>query len=284
MIDGNLQELLAIARAVGWGAGDVLLATQQSDLKVQDLADGPVTIADGAANDYILSNLHASLGTEDFGYLTEETYKLQPASDRLEKAFVWIIDPLDGTKEYIQKTGEFAVHIALVHDHRPVLAVVACPAAGRLYFAAFGSGTFVEHKDGTIAPVRVSQRSQFDQLIVVTSRSHRSDRFNQLMQQFPCQTQKSVGSLGGKIAAIVDQQADVYLSLSGSSAPKDWDLAAPELILTEAGGKFTHFDGTPLLYNREDVTQWGGLLASNGNRHDTLCAEATRILTAINGA
>ncbi|MEX0267855.1 3'(2'),5'-bisphosphate nucleotidase CysQ [Leptolyngbyaceae cyanobacterium UHCC 1019] len=283
MIDGNLQELLAIARTVGWGAGDILLETQQSDLEVQDLADGPVTIADAAANDYILSNLHASLGTEEFGYLTEETYKLQPASDRLEKSFVWIIDPLDGTKEYIQKTGEFAVHIALVQDQRPVLAVVACPAVSRLYFAAIGSGTFVEQKDGTIAPVQVSQRNQFEQMIVVTSRSHRSDRFNQLMQQFPCQTQKSVGSLGGKIAAIADQYADIYLSLSGSSAPKDWDLAAPELILTEAGGKFTHFDGTPLLYNREDVTQWGGLLASNGTRHESLCAEATRILTAIDG-
>jgi len=283
MMDGSLQELLTIARVVGWGAGEILLATQQSDLEVQDLADGPVTIADAAANDYILKTLHANLGTEDFGYLTEETYKLQPASDRLEKSFVWIIDPLDGTKEYIQKTGEFAVHIALVHDHRPVVAVVACPAVGRLYFAALGSGTFVEQKDGTIAPVQVSQRHQFEQMIVVTSRSHRSDRFNQLMQQFPCQTQKSVGSLGGKIAAIVDQHADVYLSLSGSSAPKDWDLAAPELILTEAGGKFTHFDGTPLLYNREDVTQWGGLLASNGTCHDTLCTEATRILTAIDG-
>ncbi|MCY7389939.1 MAG: 3'(2'),5'-bisphosphate nucleotidase CysQ [Leptolyngbyaceae cyanobacterium CAN_BIN12] len=283
MIDRNLQELLAIARAVGWGAGDILLVTQQSDLQVQDLVDGPVTIADAAANDYILNTLHGSLGTEEFGYLTEETYKLQPASDLLEKDFVWIIDPLDGTNEYIQKTGEFAVHIALVHDHRPVLAVVACPAVGRLYFAALGSGTFVEQKDGTIAPVQVSQRSQLNQLIVVTSRSHRSDRFNQLMQQFPCQTQKSIGSLGGKIAAIADQHADVYLSLSGSSAPKDWDLAAPELILTEAGGKFTHFDGTPLLYNREDVTQWGGLLASNGTRHENLCIEATRILTAIDG-
>jgi 3'(2'), 5'-bisphosphate nucleotidase len=283
MMDRTLTELLEIARAIGWGAGDILIAAQQSDLKVQEAAEGPVTAADNAANEYILNHLQASLGTQEFGYLTEETYKLQPESDRLEQPLVWIIDPLDGTKEFIQQTGEYAVHIALVQNHRPVLAVVVRPAVGRLYFAASNKGAFVEKKDGSVCPVQVSQRDQLHELIVVSSRSHRSDRFNQLMQQFPCQTQKSVGSLGGKIAAIVDQHADIYLSLSGSSAPKDWDLAAPELILTEAGGELTRFDGTVLRYNGEEVSQWGGLLASNGTCHHALCQEASRILTAIEG-
>ncbi|MHC5832004.1 MAG: inositol monophosphatase family protein, partial [Nostoc sp.] len=86
------------------------------------------------------------------------------------------------------------------------------------------------------------------------------------------------GSVGCKIATIVEQQADIYISLSGKSAPKDWDIAAPELILTEAGGKFTHFDGTPLHYNTGDINQWGGLLASNAEYHEVLCEEAERIL------
>lgn len=278
---GELQELLAIACDAGWGAGDVLLKAEHGDLEIQETDGEPVTVADVAANTYILEVLHTRLAGQEFAYLTEETFKTQPESDRLGAEFVWVIDPLDGTKDFIQKNGEYAVHIALVQNHRPILAVVVRPAVGRLYFATVGQGTFVSERQGTITPIHVSQRHQFDELIVVTSRSHRSDRFNQLMQQFPCQKQKPVGSLGGKFAAIADQEADVYVSLSGKSGPKDWDLAAPELILTEAGGKLTHFDGTPLLYNQPDVTQWGGLLASNGQCHAELCDTATHILAAI---
>lgn len=277
----ELQELLAIAREVGWGAGDILLKAEQGDLDIQDQDGEPVTAADVAANTYILELLQARFADRNFAYLTEETFKVQPESDRLTAEYVWIIDPLDGTKDFIQKNGEYAVHIALVQNHRPILAIVVRPSVGRLYFATLGNGAFVEQRNGETTQLYVSQRAQVNELIVVTSRSHRSDRFNQLMQQFPCQTQKPVGSLGGKFAAIADQEADVYVSLSGKSAPKDWDLAAPELILTEAGGILTHFDGSPLLYNQPDVTQWGGLLASNGPCHPELCAAATSILAAI---
>ncbi len=277
----QFTEWLAIARQVGWGAGEILLKAEHGDLAIQDVAGEPVTIADTAANTYILEQLQTQLQDYPFAYLTEETFKTQPDQSRLAADSVWVIDPLDGTRDFIQKNGEYAVHIALVQAHRPVLAVVVRPAVGRLYFAVVGQGAFVEEKSGAIAPLQVSQRDQLADLIVVTSRSHRNDRFNHLMQQFPCQRQKPVGSLGGKFAAIADQVADVYVSLSGKSAPKDWDLAAPELILTEAGGQLTHFDGTSLLYNQPDVTQWGGLLASNGRRHQDLCAVASEILAAI---
>lgn len=281
MTHENLSELLVLARQIGWGAADILLKAEHSDLNIQDAGDGPVTAADLAVNTYILNCLQSQLDSPKFAYLTEETYKGELNHDRLQAPYVWIIDPLDGTKEFIQRNGEYAIHIALVHQHRPILAVVVRPAVGKLYFATIGSGTFLEQRDGSIRPVSVSQRTQLQDLIVVTSRSHRNQQLNQLMEQFPCQQQKSVGSLGGKFAAIAEQDADVYVSISGSSAPKDWDLAAPELILTEAGGQFTHFDGTPLLYNQTDVAQWGGLLASNGHCHQTLCAEASRILAAI---
>ena len=277
----ELQSLLPIARSIGWGAAAILLNVQRLDLNVQDLVDGPVTAADTAVDQYILSNLHASLGTREFAYLTEETYKTQPLQERLSKPLVWVIDPLDGTRDFIKGTGEYAVHIALLEGDRPVLAVVVCPAAQTLYFATLGGGTFVERQHETPIPIYVSQRTRLDELTIVVSRSHRDARFNQLLQRFPVQQQRSIGSVGGKIAAILEQQADIYLSLSGTSAPKDWDLAAPELILTEAGGRLTHFDGTLLHYNQEDVSQWGGLLASNGHCHDQLCAAATQLLAAI---
>lgn len=275
----NLQSILEIIRPIGWGASDILRSyyrgNQIDDLN-KDKDKDPVTAADLAVNHYILENLQNELKGEEFGYISEETYQQQDGINNSE--WVWIIDPLDGTRDFIDKTGEYAIHIALVRNKRPELALVAIPEAEKIYYAIKGSGTFVETRDGERKSVRVSERDNPQDLTLVVSRSHRNERLNNLLTKLPCQNQKSVGSVGGKIVAILEQQADVYISLSGKSAPKDWDIAAPELILTEAGGKYTHFDGTPLEYNTGDINQWGGLLASNGKCHEILCKESERIL------
>ncbi|MBW4610133.1 MAG: 3'(2'),5'-bisphosphate nucleotidase CysQ [Hassallia sp. WJT32-NPBG1] len=276
----DIQEILAIACSVGWGAADILQSyyhetAKNFDLEVQYKQNEPVTVADVAVSQYILEKLQASLGNEDFGYISEETYKAQAA---LSQELVWIIDPLDGTRDFIQKTGEYAVHIALVKEKRPILAVVAVPEAEKLYYAIKGGGAFVETRQRQSQQIHVSSRQNIQDLTVVGSRSHRNERLDYLLQKLPFANQKSVGSVGCKIATIVEQNADVYISLSGKSAPKDWDIAAPELILTEAGGKYTHFDGTPLQYNTGDINQWGGLLASNGQIHEVLCQQAEEIL------
>lgn len=281
-----VEDILAIARTLGWGASDILRTYYRelaaSDLDVQEKKDGPVTAADLAVNRYVLSKLEDALGTEAFGYLSEETYKAKSAA--LPQDWVWILDPLDGTRDFIDRTGEFAFHLALAYQGRPVLSVVACPELEKLYYATLGGGAFVETPNGTVRRVRVSGRSHSAELRVIVSRSHRDDRFNQLLEQLPCQNQVFVGSVGGKIAAIVEQKADVYISLSGKSAPKDWDMAAPELILTEAGGQFTHFNGNALRYNTGDVNQWGGLIATNGHCHAELCNAAGKILQQFDAA
>lgn len=280
----GLEEILAIARQTAWGAADILRSYYRGephtgDLEIQNKKDGPVTAADVAANHYILDNLQACFGTQEFGYLSEETHKSQDA--QLTQPFVWIIDPLDGTRDFIDKTGEYAVHIALVEAGRPILAVVAWPEAEKLYYATKGGGTFLETRDGKVTPLQVSSRNAIEELSLVVSRTHRDERFNKLLQNLPCKNQKYVGSVGCKIATIIEQNADIYISLSGKSAPKDWDMAAPELILTEAGGQFTHPDGTPLKYNQGDVHQWGCLIASNNHCHQTLCSQAQAFL-AVN--
>jgi 3'(2'), 5'-bisphosphate nucleotidase len=285
-----IEEILAIARSLGWGASKILRSYYRGEptqdgavrnLDVQDKKDGPVTAADLAVNEYVLGKLEAIFG-EDFGYLSEETYKA--TRDAIPKDWVWIIDPLDGTRDFIDRTGEYAFHLALAYQGRPVLTVVACPELEKLYYATLGGGAFVETADGVSRRVRVSECDRPQDLKVVVSRTHRDDRFNHLLQQLPCQSLVYVGSVGGKIAAVVEHRADVYISLSGKSAAKDWDMAAPELILTEAGGRFTHEDGSPLMYNTGDVNQWGCLIASNGKCHDELCAEASRILAALDQA
>jgi 3'(2'), 5'-bisphosphate nucleotidase len=280
-----VTESLAIARSLGWGAAAILRSYYRGEaegatgaLAIQDKKEGPVTAADLSVNQFVLDKLEAVFG-DGFGYLSEETYKTR--SEPLPQDWVWILDPLDGTRDFIDRTGEYAFHLALTHLGRPVLSVVACPELNKLYYASLGGGAFVETPDGTITPLCVSENGSIADLTLVVSRTHRDDRFNQLLRQLSSQKQLAVGSVGGKVAAIVDRRADLYISLSGKSAPKDWDMAAPELILTEAGGQFTHADGSPLRYNTGDVNQWGCLIASNGTCHEQLCAEATRILAAI---
>ncbi|BAY84115.1 inositol monophosphatase [Calothrix parasitica NIES-267] len=279
----NLQSILELLRPIGWGASDILRSyyrgEHKDNLNVEykdDKGKDPVTAADLAANNYILKALQSELGNEKFGYISEETYRNQDGENNSE--WVWIIDPLDGTKDFINKTGEYAIHIALVRNKRPELALVAIPEAQKLYYAIKGSGTFVETRDGERKSVRVSERDNLQELALVASRNHRNDKLNYLLEKLSVKNHKSVGSVGGKIVAIIEHVADIYISLSGKSAPKDWDMAAPELILTEAGGKYTHFDGSPLEYNTGDINQWGGLLASNGKCHQILCEQAETIL------
>lgn len=276
----NFEGICAIARRIGWGAANILLEQSRS-FEVEKSGDSPVTSADIAANTYILEKLQSVFDPQTFAYLSEETYQSEPAEVRLSRPWVWIIDPLDGTKDFINRTGEYAMHIALAYQGRPVVAIVACPAFGKLYSATLQGGTWVETENGDRTRVQVSNKSDFTDLTVVASRSHRDLRFNQLMEQFPVKQQRQIGSVGCKIAAIVEQQADLYLSLSGKSAAKDWDFAAPELILTEAGGRFTYFDQSPVQYNRADVSQWGGILASNGKIHAQLCDTAIALLGEI---
>lgn len=283
----NLENVAAIARSVGWGAADILRSYYQDtenpeDLELEkDKKDGPVTVADLATNHYILEKLQANFGTETYGYLSEETHQ---GTDPIPFPWVWIIDPLDGTRDFLDKTGEFAIHIALAYQGRPVVAVVSLPETKKLYFAIKDKGTFVETIEGEVMPIKVSDRDKIEELSLVVSRTHRDDRFQKLIDSLPIKGKNYVGSVGCKISTILEQQSDIYISLSGKSAPKDWDFAAPELILTEAGGKFTHFSGDPLTYNNGDVRQWGGLLASNGVCHEFLCEKATAILAEIDAA
>lgn len=277
-----LQEIVKIVRQIGWGASNILRTYYQGNAKdtplaIDDKKDGPVTSADLAANHYILEQLQTAFKDEDFGYLSEETFNIKEGK-ALPQDWVWIIDPLDGTRDFIDKTGEYAVHIALTYQKEPVLAVVAVPEAGKLYFATKGNGTFVETIDGNISPIFVSNRHKIEDLYLVASRTHRDLRMQYLLDQLTFKERHYVGSVGCKIATILEQKTDVYISLSGKSAAKDWDFAAPELILTEAGGKFTYFEGNALKYNQGDVHKWGGIIASNGHCHEDLCRQSINIL------
>ncbi len=279
----DLDSILVTLRAVGWGAVDILQSyytgQNQGSLNAnEDKKDGPVTAADLAANKYILEQLQGVCSPEEFGYLSEETHQ---GTEPFPQDWVWIIDPLDGTRDFIDKTGEYAVHIALTYQQRPVLALVAMPEAQKLYYAVQHGGCFRETREGTVTPIKFKSKTETEPLTLVVSRTHRDQRFQDLIDRLSFGDRHYVGSVGCKIVTILEGQADVYISLSGKSAAKDWDFAAPELILTEAGGSFTYFDQQPVIYNRGDVRQWGGIMASNGSRHGQLCEQSIKILAEL---
>jgi 3'(2'), 5'-bisphosphate nucleotidase len=285
------EALLQALRPLCWGAADILRAYARGEqpphgfpkaLSVDDGGEGPVSAADLAVNKWLLDGLSAAFPDADWTLLSEETAKEQLTEGQPVPAeWLWILDPLDGTKDFLQGTGEYAVHLALVRDKRPVVGVVLLPEADELWIGIVGEGAWCEDRQGERSPVRFSDRTAVSDLILVASRSHRDDRLVRLIEALELGGSKAVGSVGFKVATILRGETDLYISLSGRSAPKDWDMAAPEAVLLAAGGRFTHADQANLTYNTGDVRQAGCLIASHGKAHAELGERATRAMAEI---
>jgi len=285
------EALLEALRPLCWGAADILRAYARGEqpphgfsraLSVDDGGEGPVSAADLAVNQWLLDGLGAAFPDAGWTLLSEETAKEQLTDgEPLDAEWLWILDPLDGTKDFLQGTGEYAVHLALVQGQRPALGVVLLPEADELWFGVVGEGSWCEDRSGQRSPVRFSKRQATSEMILVASRSHRDDRLERLIEALQLGGSHAVGSVGCKVATILRGETDLYISLSGRSAPKDWDMAAPEAVLLAAGGAFTHADGHALTYNTGDVRQAGCLIASHGKAHAALCDQATRAMGSI---
>jgi 3'(2'), 5'-bisphosphate nucleotidase len=293
----SLEALLAALRPLSWGAADILRAYARGEqpphgfppaLSVEEGGEGPVSAADLAVNRWLLDELERSFPTAAWTVLSEETAKEQLSEGQpLDAEWLWILDPLDGTKDFLQGTGEYAVHLALVHHGTPVLGVVLLPEPEELWLgvtealAGKVGQAWCENRAGERSPVRFSERRALGELVLVASRNHRDQRLEKLLAALELGDTKAIGSVGGKVATILRGETDLYVSLSGKSAPKDWDMAAPEAVLRAAGGAFSHADGAPLTYNTGDVRQAGCLIASHGPAQGELCARAAAAMATI---
>lgn len=217
--------------------------------------DSPVTKADREANQKIHEILQSAF--PDYGWLSEETVD-SPA--RLTRRRVWVVDPMDGTKEFIQKIPEFAVSIALVEDGVPVVGVAYNPV-GQLYWAVRGQGAWCnDHR------LSVSSRDRLLEATILSSRSETKrgewDSFQGAFQTRP------TGSIAYKLSLIATGEADASFTL----VPKnEWDICAGVLLVEEAGGKITNLDGSPVVFNRPK-TLLPGLIASNSALYDPIFA------------
>jgi 3'(2'), 5'-bisphosphate nucleotidase len=272
---GQLKHELDVAVDVARTAGAAILAEYKEPLDIEqknfDDDSEPVTQADRIANELIVTRLQREFPHD--GILAEESVD---TSHRLDKSAVWMVDPLDGTNGFIAGNGDFAVQIGLAENGTPVVAVVYQPSTGVLYRAVRGEGTWIERPQREPERARVSDHTDVSQMRLAASRSHRSSRMNKVVQRFGFREEVQRGSVGIKIGLLVEEQCDVYIHLSPRT--KQWDTCAPQLILTEAGGRMTDLFGEPLNYNVPDVQNRNGLVASNGVSHDRIIATLAPLL------
>jgi 3'(2'), 5'-bisphosphate nucleotidase len=246
-------------------AGAILLRHYHSPFLVEQKVNAlkeleEVTAADRESNDLIVRRLAAEF--PDDGILAEES---DDTERRLDKDRVWMIDPMDGTKNFIRRDGDFAVQIGLAVNGESVAGVVYQPVRDILYRAARGAGSWIEGPDKSAAPMSVSNIVAPHEMVLASSRSHRSPRMELVVSRFGFKDEVRRGSVGVKIGLITEQLADLYLHLSPST--KQWDTCAPEIILVEAGGRLTDLFGQPLRYNGVRVDNRNGIVATNGAAH-----------------
>jgi 3'(2'), 5'-bisphosphate nucleotidase len=237
-----LLEVTALARE----AGRIILEVYASSFSVQEKQDrSPLTEADLRSERLILAGLRRI--APEIPVLSEETGQV-PWATRKRWGRLWIVDPLDGTKEFVQRNGEFTVNIALVDEHRPVLGIVHAPALERDYFACEGIGAFRSDAQAAGVPIRVAARGA-GPLRVVGSRSHRGNSLDGFLSRVGAHEFVEVGS-SLKLCLVAEGRADVYPRMGPTC---EWDTAAGQCVLEQAGGRVLKLDGEPLEYNREDT-------------------------------
>jgi len=252
----NLASIIDDLKPIAVEAGMAIMKIYDTDFVVEVKDDeSPLTLADTAANEIIVKFLRERY--PDYAILAEES---KDNLQRLDNDFCFIVDPLDGTKEFIGRNGQFTVNIALAYKHESVLGIIYVPVNEHLFYAFKGGGAhFEDLKQRIKSQLHVSNK--LDDITVVGSRSHASEREAEIFEKHKDRigNMASVGS-SLKGCLIASGAADVYYRFGLTS---EWDVAAMQCIVEEAGGVFRQTDGTLMRYNREDILNRLGFYAVN---------------------
>lgn len=266
----DLTHELQIARQIAQEALILVRDFASRPLQV-DHKDGgePVTAADRAASALIVDRLRQAF-PED-GILSEE---LPDDGSRLRCPRVWMIDPIDGTRDFVRGLPGYAVMIGLCVNGRPTLGVLAQPTTGFTWSGVVGQGAWKDHPDGTRETIHPSDLSQLEGVRIVRSQSRRMPELDRYHSALGVTDELSIGSVGIKVALVAEGSRDLYI-YPGPHL-KLWDSCGPVAVLLAAGGRVTDIDGGDLVYNA-DLTHPRGIIASNGPIHD----HVLRTLTAL---
>jgi 3'(2'), 5'-bisphosphate nucleotidase len=265
---------LRVAKKLAIEAGAILMGYYQQAISVDWKAPGdPVTAADREASEFIVTSLRREFPGD--GILSEEE---ADDATRLEHKQVWMIDPMDGTREFIDHREDFAVQIGLVDEGTPVLGVVYQPVKDKLYYAAQGSGAFMTSA-GMTTELHVSTEHIASRMTLAVSRSHRSARVDAIRQQLRITETIAMGSVGLKAGLVCEGRAHIYVH--PGSKTHLWDTCGPEAILREAGGRMTDISNRPLRYTEAEHRNLHGLIATNSIVHDRVVQVTQSVLAAL---
>lgn len=262
---------LEVALQIALEAAAVVKAFAGTKFVIEAKAgDEPVTEADHAANALIVDRLARAFPHD--AILSEE---LPDDGSRHGAERVWMVDPIDGTRDFILGDVGFAVMIGLCVGGRPTVGVVSQPLTGKTYLGVAGQGAWLATPDQARAPLRTSTLSGPPGIRLVASKSHRTPRVDAVRAALQISDEMNIGSVGLKIGLVAEDARDLYVYTGGRT--KIWDTCGPEAILLGAGGTITDMDGQPLGYGDGDLYNRRGIVASNGALH----ASVLRILAKI---
>ena len=284
----DIKNLIDDLRIFSWEASETLIYYAQilkdSNNKINilenDNEEDPVTTADLKVNEMIIKKINKKYKNVNWGILSEENAKSTHFNLEKYKDWMWVLDPLDGTKDFIQGTSNYAMHLALNYKCKPFLGVVLIPEKDELWISD-GKNVWCEKRDGSKIQPTSFKKSNLREMVLVTSKNHKNQALEKLIKKINFNQVKVMGSVGCKIASILRGESDIYISLSlkGRSSPKDWDFAAPEAILKSSGGKITNLDNQDLFYGYKNFEQGGVIVASNNkDTHQSICSEIKRVI------
>lgn len=261
---GELGRELVTALQLARAAGVEVMKLRGGELGVEmKLGNEPVTVADKRASELIVAGLRARFASD--ALISEE---LPSTEATLAAQRIWLVDPIDGTKDFIRGSEGFSVMIGMARAGRPVLGVVHQPAVDRTFFATPDGGAHVLTADG-VTPLGVSAIASASEVRLVASASHRSPELDQVKQTLGIANEQNIGSIGVKLCLIAMGVRDLYVN--PATKTKVWDTCGPEAILTRAGGRLSDLFGDPVDYR--EMRQPRGLVASNGHVHAEVIAK-----------
>ncbi|MDC3031253.1 3'(2'),5'-bisphosphate nucleotidase CysQ [Prochlorococcus sp. AH-716-P08] len=288
----DIHNLIDDLRNISWEASKILLYYSK-ELKLQGNkkriiktigSEDPVTMADLKVNDLIIKRINEKYRDIPWSILTEENVKLKSEFFTSRLKWQWVIDPLDGTKDFIQGTGNYAMHLALNYNQKPYIGAVLIPEKDELWISD-GKILSCETSKGFKKKILPPKEKSLNEMILVTSKNHRNKNLEDLVNKINFKEVNIMGSIGCKLASIIRGDSDIYISLSlpGQSCPKDWDFAAPEAILRSFGGAITNLDNEELAYNKINYEQRGIIIASNDKKtHESKCKQIKAIIKEFN--
>ena len=283
----NVNNLIDDLKKLSWQVADILLtysdiiknSEKKSEILKNKNINDPVTKADLEVNELIIKKINQKYPNVNWEILSEENFKIKSNYYDRNKDWLWVLDPLDGTKDFIQGTGNFAMHLALNYKRKPYIGIVLIPEKDELWIS-YADKIWLEKRNGSIQKQNFSETNTLQQMTVVTSKNHGNEKLKNLIDNIKFKKIIVMGSIGCKVASILRGESDIYISLSlpGKSAPKDWDFAAPEAILKAAGGAITNINNEELIYGTTALEHPGIIIASNSEQnHKKICRQILEI-------